>query len=133
MISIECKHGHLKRKCPYCEIEELEAENQRLREALEEASKRFEIIADLERARGGGMTICYSHVIGEKEREILRLYDILDEVKQENQQLRKVLDQLINDVLCMCSEGPDIMRPLDIYNALQADAKKARKAMEVKK
>jgi predicted nuclease with TOPRIM domain len=55
-----------------------------------------------------------------------RLNLLLDEVKQENQQLRKVLDQLINDVLCMCSEGPDVMRSGDIYKTLIEAAKNAR-------
>lgn len=34
----ECEHGHLRRKCPYCELIELEAENQRMYEALKEIS-----------------------------------------------------------------------------------------------
>lgn len=33
------KHDHFKRDCPWCEIEELENENQRLRAALEEKER----------------------------------------------------------------------------------------------
>lgn len=54
----------------------------------------------------------------------------LVELKAQNQQIRKVLHGLVNDVLCLCSEGPDIMRAGDIYAELIKEANKARQACE---
>lgn len=50
-------------------------------------------------------------------------------LEAENQRLREALDTLINDVTCLCSEGPDVMRPRDIYDALIKDAWKARQTL----
>lgn len=55
---------------------------------------------------------------------------IIEEKNRELMRLHKVLDTLVNDVLCLCSEGPDVMRSGEIYAELIRDASKARQAAE---
>lgn len=55
---------------------------------------------------------------------------IIEEKDRELMRLRNAFDTLINDVLCLCSEGPDVMRSGDIYAELIKEANKARQAVE---
>jgi cell division protein FtsB len=39
----QCEHGHLKRVCVHCELEEMEKENQNLREEIEKLKEEFRV------------------------------------------------------------------------------------------
>ena len=47
-------------------------------------------------------------------------------IQDEHKRLHKALNALIDDVLCLCGEGPDVIAPGAIHKALIRSAKKAR-------
>ena len=61
-------------------------------------------------------------LLEEQNRKVIQL-------NQKVIQLQSVLDELISSVLCLCSEGPDVMRSGEIYQALIKDATKARQTL----
>ena len=48
---------------------------------------------------------------------------------QGNQLIPQVFHDLIDAVICLCGEGPDVMRPQEIYRELIEAAKKAKGAI----